>query len=348
MKISLSLFLISSFFSLAFFPFFPSRNKHATECVKKRVTCAVIGVPKSIDNDILLIDRCFGFDTAVEEAQRALLAAKVEASSAFRGLAIVKLMGRQSGFIATQASLSSGVVDVCLIPEVPFSLGGRGAFSFRFFFFLHDFFLFRVSGPRKPHFKKKNAFTLSTKNKTGGLIAHLTKLIERKGHAVVCVAEGAGQDLLSGAAAAAGGGAGAAAAGVVERDASGNPILADVGPWLKAELKRGIPGADVKLIDPSYTIRSVAANSADRVLCKVLAHNAVHAAFAGFSGVTVGLVNTHYVYLPTPLLILAPRRVDPRSKAWNRLRSSLKQPSLLGDGDGDGEWEYEDEYGNKS
>lgn len=154
----------------------------------------------------------------------------------------------------------------------------------------------------------------------------------------MCVAEGAGQDLLSGGAAGAGG-----PAATVERDASGNPILADVGPWLKAELKKGIPEADVKLIDPSYTIRSVAANSADRVLCKVLAHNAVHAAFAGYSGVTVGLVNTHYVYLPTPLLILAPRRVDPRSKAWNRLRSSLKQPSLLGDGDGDSEWEYDED-----
>lgn len=65
---------------------------------------------------------------------------------------------------------------------------------------------------------------------------------------------------------------------------------------------------------------------------------------AGYSGVTVGLVNTHYVYLPTPLLILAPRRVDPRSKMWNRLRSSLKQPSLVGDGDGEfDEWE-DDEY----
>jgi len=207
-----------------------------------------------------------------------------------------------------------------------------------------DFFFSFVFGLRFFYREKKLAFFknhfLSKKKKTGGLIAHLTKLIERKGHAVVCVAEGAGQDLLSGAATAGGG------AVNVERDASGNPILADVGPWLKSELKKGIPEADVKLIDPSYTIRSVAANSADRVLCKVLAHNAVHAAFAGYSGVTVGLVNTHYVYLPTPLLILAPRRVDPRSKAWNRLRSSLKQPSLLGDGDS--EWEYEDEYGNKS
>lgn len=58
------------------------------------------------------IDKCFGFDTAVEEAQRALLAAKVEASSAFRGIGLVKLMGRQSGFIALQASMASGVVDV--------------------------------------------------------------------------------------------------------------------------------------------------------------------------------------------------------------------------------------------
>jgi len=191
-----------------------------------------------------------------------------------------------------------------------------------FFFF---FFFFLSATPPTPQLQN-----------TGGLIAHLTKIIERKGHAVVCVAEGAGQDLLTGA---------ATAGGVnIERDASGNPILADVGPWLKSELKKGIPLADIKLIDPSYTIRSVVANSADRVLCKVLAHNAVHAAFAGYSGVTVGLVNTHYVYLPTPLLILAPRRVDPRSKAWNRLRSSLKQPSLLGDGDGESEWEVEDEY----
>lgn len=68
--------------------------------------CAVVGIPKSIDNDILLVDRCFGFDTAVEEAQRALLAAKVEASSADHGIGLVKLMGRSSGFIALQVCFS--------------------------------------------------------------------------------------------------------------------------------------------------------------------------------------------------------------------------------------------------
>ena len=62
---------------------------------------------------------------------------------------------------------------------------------------------------------------------------------------------------------------------------------------------------------------------------QILAHNAVHAAFAGYTGVTVGLVNTHYVYLPIPVVIQAPRRVDPRGKQWNRLRASIGQPNFV-------------------
>ena len=64
----------------------------------------------------LQIDKCFGFDSAVEEAQRALLAAKVEASSGYKGIGIVKLMGRDSGFIAMQASLASGAFFLLLFP----------------------------------------------------------------------------------------------------------------------------------------------------------------------------------------------------------------------------------------
>lgn len=80
---------------------------------------AVVGVPKTIDNDILHMDKTFGFDTAVEEAQRAINSAYIEAHSAYHGIGLVKLMGRSSGFIAMQASLASGQVDICLIPEVP-------------------------------------------------------------------------------------------------------------------------------------------------------------------------------------------------------------------------------------
>ncbi|CAB4314247.1 unnamed protein product [Prunus armeniaca] len=87
-------------------------------CRKRRLRVAVVGVPKTIDNDILLMDKTFGFDTAVEEAQRAISSAYIEAHSAYHGVGIVKLMGRSSGFIAMHASLSSGQIDICLIPEV--------------------------------------------------------------------------------------------------------------------------------------------------------------------------------------------------------------------------------------
>ncbi|EIE26511.1 phosphofructokinase family protein [Coccomyxa subellipsoidea C-169] len=243
-----------------------------SQCEKAGVTCSVIGIPKSIDNDILLIDKCFGFDTAVEESQRALMAGKVEATSAYKGIGLVKLMGRQSGFIAMQASMASGVVDVCLIPEVPFVLHGQN-----------------------------------------GLCAYLDKVLESRGHAVVCLAEGAGQ-------------------GELGTDASGNPILQDVGVWMKQELKNHHKEADIKYIEPSYMIRSTPTISSDRIYCKVLAHNAVHAAFAGYTGVTVGLVNTHYVYLPIPVVIQAPRKVDPRGKTWNRLRASIGQPNFVEEG----------------
>jgi len=260
-------------------------NAIQLEVERQGLPCVVVGVPKSIDNDILLVDRCFGFDTAVEEAQRALLAAKVEAASGYRGLGLVKLMGRHSGFIAMTASMASGVVDACLIPEVPFTM------------------------PK--------------------LLEHVGGVLDRKGHCVVCVAEGAGQDLPalngSGAATSAAGGAAPGA----KTDASGNAILSDVGILLRDLFKQHFKGeADVKYIDPSYIIRSIPTTSNDRIYCKVLGQGAVHAAFAGLTGITVGLVNTHYVYLPIPAIIQAPRKVNPKGRRWNRLVTGIKQPDM--------------------
>ncbi|CAG9463338.1 unnamed protein product [Pedinophyceae sp. YPF-701] len=247
------------------------------ECVRQGVVCSVVGIPKSIDNDILMIDKTFGFDTAVEEAQKALMAANVEATSAHRGVGLVKLMGRQSGFIAMQASLASGVVDACLIPEVPFHLDGEA-----------------------------------------GLLAYLEKVIKRKGHAVVCVAEGAGQDMLT-------------ADGAIEgTDASGNPILKDIGLYLKKRLTKELPDATVKYIDPTYMIRAIPTTANDRIYCTLLAMNAVHAAFAGYTGITIGLCNTHYALLPTGTVISAARTVNPQGKMWNRLRHSTGQPEFDG------------------
>ncbi|KAF2304016.1 hypothetical protein GH714_026249 [Hevea brasiliensis] len=96
------------------------------EIRRRGLKVAVAGIPKTIDNDIPVIDKSFGFDTAVEEAQRAINAAHVEAESIENGIGLVKLMGRNSGFIAMYATLASRDVDCCLIPESPFYLEGEG------------------------------------------------------------------------------------------------------------------------------------------------------------------------------------------------------------------------------
>ncbi|PIA62658.1 hypothetical protein AQUCO_00200579v1 [Aquilegia coerulea] len=247
------------------------------ECRKRKLKVSVVCVPKTIDNDILLMDKTFGFDTAVEEAQRAINSAYIEAHSAYHGIGLVKLMGRSSGFIAMHASLSSGQIDVCLIPEVPFNLEG-------------------------PY----------------GVLKHLEQLIQTKGSAVVCVAEGAGQNLLETSNA---------------TDASGNIVLGDIGVHIQQKIKTHFKGigvhADVKYIDPTYMIRAIRANASDAILCTVLGQNAVHGAFAGFSGITVGLCNTHYVYLPIPEVITSPRCVNPNSRMWHRCLTSTGQPDFL-------------------
>ncbi|OVA01809.1 Phosphofructokinase domain [Macleaya cordata] len=252
-------------------------NAIHNECRNRRMRVAVVGVPKTIDNDILLMDKTFGFDTAVEEAQRAINSAYIEARSAYHGIGLVKLMGRNSGFIAMHASLSSGQVDICLIPEVPFQLHGEH-----------------------------------------GVLTHLKYLLETKGSAVVCVSEGAGQNLLE---------------STNVTDASGKIKFSDIGVHIQQETKKyfkeiGLP-ADVKYIDPTYMIRACRANASDGILCTVLGQNAVHGAFAGYSGITVGICNTHYVYLPIPEVISNPKQVDPNSRMWHRCLTSTGQPDFI-------------------
>lgn len=100
------------------------KGSHALseEILKRGLKISVVGIPKTIDNDIPLMDRTFGFSTAVERAVNAIQAAHCEAFSQPNGVAVVKLMGRDSGSIACEASLASGDVNLCLIPEVDFDL----------------------------------------------------------------------------------------------------------------------------------------------------------------------------------------------------------------------------------
>lgn len=255
-------------------------NKISDECKKRKLAIAVAGIPKTIDNDVDLLDRSFGFNTAVEEAQRAIRSANTEAKCVPNGIGIVKLMGRSAGFIAAHATLSSGDVDLCLIPEVPIEL--RGARS---------------------------------------CLDHLEHVVEEKGHGVVVVAEGAGEELLGTSAV---------------TDAGGNKKLPPIGEFMKKQIQDhfATKGKEctVKYIDPSYMIRSVPANAADSLYCMMLAQNAVHGAMAGYTGFTVGLSANRVVYFPiTAITQNSPRSMDPFGRTWERVLCLTRQPNTAPD-----------------
>lgn len=246
-------------------------------CHQRGLNIAVAGIPKTIDNDIGVIDRSFGFMTAVSEAVRAISAARVEAiCNNPNGIGVVKLMGRSAGFLAAYATLASQDVDLCLVPEVPIELTG-------------------------PH----------------GILNHLERVIDNKGHAVVVVAEGAGEELLGTS---------------TITDAGGNRKLPPIGEWLcstiKDHFKKQGKEATLKYIDPSYMVRSVPADASDSYLCMTLAHAAAHGAMAGYTGFTVGLVNNRTVMVPIPeLAASSPRAMAAHGRTWERVVSITDQPS---------------------
>jgi 6-phosphofructokinase 1 len=100
-------------------------NALIQKAIEKKLMISFVGIPKTIDNDIPLIDSSFGFNTSCEVAARMIEAAYVEATNAQNGVGLIKLMGRYSGFIARNAALSNGNVDICLVPELSFELGGE-------------------------------------------------------------------------------------------------------------------------------------------------------------------------------------------------------------------------------
>jgi len=151
----------------------------------------------------------------------------------------------------------------------------------------------------------------------GGFLHALKARIRARGHAVIVVAEGAGQDLL--------------ASGGEERDASGNVKLKDVGPFLRERIEayfsaEKIP-AVMRYIDPGYIIRSSPANSEDSILCDLFARNAVHAAMAGKTGLVIGYLHDTFIHVPIGLLAGRKKSMDPGGFAWNAVLAATGQPA---------------------
>ena len=251
----------------------------AAEIKRRALSIGVIGIPKTIDNDLHLIQKTFGFDTAISESVKVLQCAHAEAKGAYNGIGLVKIMGRQSGHIACGAALAQNDVNFVLIPEVPFDLEGEK-----------------------------------------GLLQAVWKRLSKRGHCVILVAEGAGQDIMR------------KGNKVVETDASGNVRLLDIGFFLKNSIEAHFKslGVDVNLkyIDPSYMIRSVPANAGDSIYCGALGQYAVHAGMAGKTGMLVAMMKDEYVHVPLKM-VGSGMRVDPHGNVWMRVLESTGQPTSL-------------------
>jgi 6-phosphofructokinase 1 len=250
------------------------RGAHAIaeEIGRRGLAKSVIGIPKTIDNDIPFVYMTFGYMTALAEAEKVLRGAHTEAKGAVNGISIVKLMGRNAGYIAAGAALASDEANFVLIPEIEFPL---------------DEFL-----------------------------ESLRERMEARHHALVVVAEGAGQHLFD--------------PSEHRHDASGNRLHEDIGLFLKDRIKEYFKGREypvtVKYIDPSYIIRSVAANAWDRVLASKMARDAVHAAMAGRTDMLVGYWHGETVHVPLPAVTSRNRRLKPEGDLWGSVISATGQP----------------------
>jgi len=248
--------------------------------VKRRgLSVSVIGIPKTVDNDISFVERTFGLETAFAVAAESIRSAHTEAIGAPNGIGIVKVMGRMSGFIAANAALALAEVNFVLIPEVPFGLEGPN-----------------------------------------GLFALVEDRLRKRDHAVIIVAEGAGQEYVTDT--------------TGRTDESGNRALGDIGTFLKKSLKEYFKKTDlyvnIKYIDPSYMVRSVPANAHDAIYCIQLAQNAVHAAMAGKTGIIIGQWNGHFTHVPINLACSTRKMLSPNDPLWLSVLEATGQPVRIG------------------
>jgi 6-phosphofructokinase 1 len=246
----------------------------AVEVKRRNLKISVIGIPKTIDDDVMFVNRSFGYYTAIARAKDIIDSAHVEAQCALNGVSIVKVMGRDSGFIAAGATLASQEVNFALVPEAPFKLDGDV-----------------------------------------GLLAALHRRLLERHHALIVVAEGAGQDLMPPA---------------DERDASGNLKHRDIGLFLKEKIKehfekQRLP-VTLRYIDPSYYIRSVPASTVDSVLCDSFARNAVHAGMSGKTDMIVGL--QHGMFIHVPIAMATVRRKQLSAEEWASVVTATGQTDL--------------------
>jgi len=189
-------------------------------------------------------------------------------------------MGRDSGFIAANATMAMNDVNYVFVPEIPFELDGDN-----------------------------------------GFLQDLEKRLEGRQHAVICVAEGAGQDLIQ------------KDQGNPEKDASGNIKLKDIGIFMKEKIEAYFKSkkieVNLKYIDPSYMIRSAPAVPNDAIFCAQLGQYAVHAAMAGKTDLVIGQWNNNYTHVPIGIAVSVKKRISTNGRFWFSVLDATGQPEKM-------------------
>jgi 6-phosphofructokinase 1 len=254
-------------------------NSIYKEVKKRNIPMSIIGIPKTIDNDVLWVSKTFGFESAVGKAVEALRCAQSEARSAFNGIGLVKIMGRNSGALTATAAVAMNDIDFVLIPEVSVVLEGKN-----------------------------------------GLLNAIIRKILDKGYITIAVAEGAGQNLIT--------------TSEVEKDASGNLKLKDIGKFLQKsisdEFKKRNIDFTLKYIDPSYILRAQTTTADDSVFCANLGQNAVHAAMAGKTGCMIGYAHERFTHVPLGMVARGQKHLNVNDSLWLSVLAATGQPSSWG------------------
>eukprot|EP00871_Galdieria_phlegrea_P002386 jgi/Galph1/3148/GphlegSOOS_G1818.1 len=260
------------------------------EIRRRKVKCVVAVIPKTIDNDIMRIQRSFGFETSIEAAAQALRSVHCEASCSYHAVvrfvqdifvsdflkrsfvkAVIQVPGRNSGFFAIETALASRLVDACLIPEFPFKLGS--------------------------------------------LLAHIYERVKDKGFAMVLVADGAGHEYME-----------ANAKGAANFCST---LMEEIRKYYDERMAKEctVPliayQVNILFHDVSFIARTVPSNAADNLHASILGSQAAHGCFAGFSGFATSMVNDMVAYIPLSELAGRTKTVPPQ--LWSEVVSMTGQ-----------------------